>query len=164
MWLQLAWQKQNKTFATWKFLDRYRYNQSYICLPCLIFLGMYSSDKKEMEHADNASISNLTPFCNMASNSNLPNKVYQCKKFRAKVTGNKMGQVFLGKWYTKIHPQNLHLLGVVEFFKLRKWDWREGTKLGVQLLLVSWPVFHKKVFKKMTLTTVKTKAKKCSTS
>jgi hypothetical protein len=35
-------------------------------------LGVYSSDKKEMEHVDNASISNLTPFCNMASNSNLP--------------------------------------------------------------------------------------------
>jgi hypothetical protein len=32
------------------------------------------SDKNEMELADSASISNLTPFCNIASNSDLTNE------------------------------------------------------------------------------------------
>jgi sulfur relay (sulfurtransferase) DsrF/TusC family protein len=56
-------------------LHKYRYMQSYICLPSLIFWGMYSCDRNEIELADSASISNLTPFSSMASNSNLPMRV-----------------------------------------------------------------------------------------
>lgn len=32
---------------------------------------MYFSDKKDNEHADNASNSNFTPLCNIVSSSNL---------------------------------------------------------------------------------------------
>jgi hypothetical protein len=55
---------------------------------------MYSSDKKEMEFADSASISNLTPFCNIASNSDLSNERIHVK-FRKKKLREQNNSKFL---------------------------------------------------------------------